>query len=113
MDEQPPNYRREFLTSPQHVGLGLLTIGLGFISAQLLPLIIGGTLAAQSKGGDRLTVPLSDPSRPAFLKVGIISGGITVRGTSGKEVIVQGNVRTEEGGDKLRPVQVGVSELGL
>jgi len=44
MDEQPPNYRREFLTSPQHVGLGLLTLGLGFISAQLLPLIIGGTL---------------------------------------------------------------------
>src|SRR5258708_21730674 len=44
MDEQPPNYRREFLSSPQHVGLGLLTIGLGFVSAQLLPLIIGGTL---------------------------------------------------------------------
>jgi len=44
MEEQAPNYRREFLKSPQHIGLGLLTIGLGFISAELLPLIIGGTL---------------------------------------------------------------------
>src|SRR6185436_3770184 len=44
MDEQAPNYRREFLKSPQHLGLGLLTIGLGFISAELLPLIVGGTL---------------------------------------------------------------------
>src|SRR6266478_3512996 len=44
MDEQPPNYHREFLKSPQHVGWGLLTLGLGFVSAQLLPLIIGGTL---------------------------------------------------------------------
>lgn len=67
-----------------------------------LSLMIGGTLAAQSKGGDRLTVPLSDPSRPAFLKVGIISGGITVRGTSGKEMIVQGTVRTEEGDEEER-----------
>src|SRR5258708_4999121 len=61
-----------------------------------LSLLFAGMVAAQSKGGDRLTVPLSDPSRPAFLKVGIISGGIAVRGTSAKDVIVQGNVRPEE-----------------
>src|SRR5205823_10906478 len=44
MDEQAPNYRGEFLKSPHHLGLGLLTVGLGFVSAELLPLIIGGTL---------------------------------------------------------------------
>src|SRR5690242_4336871 len=44
MDQQAPNYRGEFLKSPQHVALGLLTIGLGFLSAELLPLIIGVTL---------------------------------------------------------------------
>src|ERR1044071_7285010 len=46
MDEQPPNYRSEFLKSPHHAVLGALTLGLGFISAQILPLIVGGTLYA-------------------------------------------------------------------
>ena len=44
MDQQSPNYRAEFLKSPHHVGLGLLTLGLGFISGAALPLIVGGTL---------------------------------------------------------------------
>jgi hypothetical protein len=46
MEEQAPNYRGEFLRSPHHATLGLLTIGLGFLSAQLLPLIAGVTLYA-------------------------------------------------------------------
>ena len=44
MDDQPPNYRREFLASPHHAALGLFTLGLGFLSASLLGLIVGGTL---------------------------------------------------------------------
>src|SRR6266446_1397923 len=44
MEEQAPNYRREFLSSPHHAGLGLLTLGLGFVSGAALPLIIGGTI---------------------------------------------------------------------
>ena len=43
MDEQAPNYRAEFLKSPQHAVLALLTLGLGFMSAELLPLIAGAT----------------------------------------------------------------------
>src|SRR5947207_13402879 len=43
MDEQPPNYHREFLKSPQHAALGLLTLGAGFASGMLLPLIAGAT----------------------------------------------------------------------
>jgi hypothetical protein len=46
MDEQAPGYRQEFLKSPHHVALGLLTLGLGFISGQALPLIAGATLYA-------------------------------------------------------------------
>lgn len=46
MDEQPPNYHGEFLRSPHHAALGLLTLGLGFLSAQILPLIAGATLYA-------------------------------------------------------------------
>src|SRR5437868_88853 len=44
MEEQAPGYRSEFLKSPHHVALGILTLGLGFMSGQLLPLIVGATL---------------------------------------------------------------------
>jgi hypothetical protein len=43
MDEQAPNYHREFLKSPQHAALGLLTLGAGFASGMMLPLIAGMT----------------------------------------------------------------------
>src|SRR6266850_5021541 len=44
MDDPVPNYRAEFLKSPQHAALGLLTLGLGFLTAELVPLIVGVTL---------------------------------------------------------------------
>jgi len=43
MDDSPPNYHREYLYSPHHVGIGLMTLGLGFLSATLLGLIAGAT----------------------------------------------------------------------
>ncbi len=46
MDELAPNYRSEFLKSPQHAALGFLTLGFGFISGHLLGLIVGATLYA-------------------------------------------------------------------
>jgi hypothetical protein len=46
MEEQAPNYRREFLKSPHHAVIGLLTLGAGFASGLLLPLIGGATLYA-------------------------------------------------------------------
>jgi hypothetical protein len=45
MDNQP-QYRKQFLTSPHHVWLGLLTVGTGFILASPLPLIAGATAYA-------------------------------------------------------------------
>ena len=44
MDAPPPNYHREFLKSPQHAALGLLTLGAGFMSGMILPLIAGATV---------------------------------------------------------------------
>src|SRR6476660_1991990 len=44
MEEQAPKYRAEFLKSPYHAALGLLTLGAGFMSGMLLPLIAGATL---------------------------------------------------------------------
>jgi hypothetical protein len=43
MEPPAPNYRREFLKSPHHIAFGVLTLGLGFLSAEWLPLIAGGT----------------------------------------------------------------------
>lgn len=42
-DSQQPSYRREFLSSPHHLWLGMLTLGAGFIAAQPLALIAGVT----------------------------------------------------------------------
>jgi hypothetical protein len=43
MEEQAPNYRSEFRKSPHHAALGLLTLGVGLLSAQVLGLIAGAT----------------------------------------------------------------------
>jgi hypothetical protein len=43
MEDQPANYHAEFLRSPHHAWLGLLTLGLGLLSAQVLGLIVGAT----------------------------------------------------------------------
>ncbi|HTL15926.1 MAG TPA: hypothetical protein VL793_01750 [Patescibacteria group bacterium] len=43
MDEAPINYHAEFLKSPHHAALALATLGLGFLSAQVLGLIVGLT----------------------------------------------------------------------
>jgi hypothetical protein len=40
------NYRSEFLRSPHHVAFGILTLGLGFASGAVLPLIAGATVYA-------------------------------------------------------------------
>jgi hypothetical protein len=43
MDEQAPNYHREFFRSPHHAALALLTLGAGCLSATALGLIAGLT----------------------------------------------------------------------
>jgi hypothetical protein len=46
MDDQQPNYLKEFLRSPHHAWLGVLTLGAGFLLASPLPLIAGATAYA-------------------------------------------------------------------
>src|SRR5678815_1010522 len=40
MDSQPPRYRREFFKSPHHAGLGLATLGTGFVLGATVPLAL-------------------------------------------------------------------------
>jgi DUF4097 and DUF4098 domain-containing protein YvlB len=63
---------------------------------------------------DRLSVALSDPSRPGLVKASLINGGITVKAYDGKEVVVEARPRNrererEEGG----PHRLTISSTGL
>ncbi len=64
--------------------------------ALLLPLLTCLQVLAQNSGADRITVPLSDPNKPAFLKVGILSGSIKVVGSASKDVVVEAQIRKED-----------------
>jgi DUF4097 and DUF4098 domain-containing protein YvlB len=71
-------------------------------------------LAEAQTGPDRVSVNLSDPARPAFIKASMVNGGITVKAYDGKEVIVEARTRNEErekpsGG----PKRINVSTTGL
>jgi len=54
-----------------------------------LPALLLCGLSLQAQESDVVKVPLTDPSRPATLKVSLLHGSITVRGYDGKEVIVE------------------------
>jgi DUF4097 and DUF4098 domain-containing protein YvlB len=79
--------------------------------------VSAGTTPAQGQtqsGVDRIPVTLSDPSRPARVKVSMVNGGITVKAHEGKEVVVEARVRNrensrEEGG----PKRLAISTTGL
>jgi DUF4097 and DUF4098 domain-containing protein YvlB len=68
---------------------------------------------AQS-GADRVSVALSDPSRPSLIKAGLINGGITVKAYDGKEVIVEARVRNRESvRSESGPKRIAISTTGL
>ena len=69
------------------------------IAALCAPLSFAAAAAATGNA-DRVTVPLSDPARPAFIKAHLLNGGITVKGYEGKEVIVEARARASEESDK-------------
>src|SRR5260370_13925564 len=65
-------------------------------------------------GGDRIPVTLSDPSRPARVKVSMVNGGITVKAYEGKEVVVEARVRNRENSrSEGGPKRLTISSTGL
>lgn len=50
-------------------------------------------------GSDRVEVPLTNPAKPALVKVSIMKGSIFVKGTSGKQVIVEAKVLPKKKGE--------------
>lgn len=57
-----------------------------------LIMLIGISISAQ----ETVKVPLTDPTKPGFLKVKILNGGIRVKGSNTKEVIVKAILRSEK-----------------
>jgi len=72
-------------------------------SLVVLALLAAGPASAQETTTDRVTVELTDPSKPAFLEIGLISGGITVTGYDGKEVVIEATTRMK----KIEPAAAG------
>lgn len=56
---------------------------------------IGSVAMGQQPSADSVTVPLSDPSRPAVIDVSLVQGSITVRGTNRKDVSVVARPETD------------------
>jgi DUF4097 and DUF4098 domain-containing protein YvlB len=63
-------------------------------------LLLVGICAAE---GDKVTVPLTDPGRPAMVKVSLVNGSIMVTAYDGKDVIVEARTR----GDEETPARAG------
>src|SRR5437764_2722458 len=76
---------------------------LAIVSCFIMGLLFASSVfaaAAATGNPDRVTVPLSDPTRPAFIKAHLLNGGITVKGYEGKDVIVEARARASEESDK-------------
>src|SRR5262245_36303508 len=64
-----------------------------FISAIIAILMLGEQLLV-AQSDNHITVPLTDPARPAQVRAHLLNGSITVKAYEGKEIIVDAKVRT-------------------
>jgi DUF4097 and DUF4098 domain-containing protein YvlB len=62
-----------------------------WVAAATLALCAAPTRASAQnvESGDKLTVHLSDPSRPGVVKASLINGGITVNSYDGKDILIE------------------------
>jgi DUF4097 and DUF4098 domain-containing protein YvlB len=94
----------------------ILSAGLALAAITAVTLGPGAekALAQSQTSGDRIPVALSDPSRPARVKVSLVNGGITVKAYEGKEVVVEARVRNRENArNEGGPKRLTISSTGL
>jgi DUF4097 and DUF4098 domain-containing protein YvlB len=73
-------------------------------------LLLATATLGQEIPSDRVSVPFRDPSRPGLVKVNLMTGGITVKGYEGKEVVVEARLR---GGKSWKPERSDNKAEGL
>ncbi len=59
--------------------------------------IMVSVAVAQQGTGEKIKIPLSDPARPAMLKVGLMTGSISVKAYAGKDIIVELSHKEDSG----------------
>lgn len=59
-------------------------------------LLLASLAFGQEQPVDKVSLTFSDPSRPGYLKVGLVNGSITVTGHDGDEIIVEARTRTRK-----------------
>ena len=67
--------------------------------------------ARQQPDADRVTVPLSDPSRPGIIDVSLVHGSITVRGANRKDVVVTARPEAERPSRRYDPDAAGLRRI--
>jgi hypothetical protein len=80
-------------------------------SAVILGLMLAPPIAGQQTDADRVTVPLSDPSRPALIDISLVHGSITVRGTNRKDVLVIANPQVDRPSRRSDPDATGLRRI--
>jgi hypothetical protein len=100
-----PTQRFSFLLA---AGTALFGLALATTQAQAAP------EDQSQRGADRVSVTLTDPSRPALVKASLIDGGITVKAYDGKEVIVEARARNRESAQSdSGPKRIAIATTGL
>jgi DUF4097 and DUF4098 domain-containing protein YvlB len=72
---------------------------------------IGSVAIGQEPVADRVTVPLSDPARPALIDVSLVQGSITVRGSNRKDVLVTARPETDRPSRRFDPDASGMRRI--
>ena len=72
---------------------------------------LGAVVIGQEPAADRVTVPLSDSSRPALIDVSLVHGSITVRGTNRKDVVVTARGEADRPSRRLDPDASGLRRI--
>jgi hypothetical protein len=67
--------------------------------------------ASQQPTGDQVTVPLSDPSKPALVHISLVHGGITVRGANRRDVLVVARPAADRASGRSDPDATGLRRL--
>src|SRR6187455_2338513 len=67
--------------------------------------------ARQQADADRVSVPLSDPSRPGMIDISLVHGSITVRGTNRKDVAVVARTETDRPSRRYDPDATGLRRI--
>jgi len=67
--------------------------------------------ARQQAATDRVSVPLSDPSRPGVIDISLVHGSITVRGTNRKDVAVVARTEADRSSRRSDPDATGLRRI--